>query len=164
MRQISHLDPVTDRARVAAFFAAAADYVILERGAPPGPEVAEEYFTRAPPGVDLAASQRLGLFEGGDLLALVELSFGFPDPDSAYIGLLIALPSARGTGAGTALVRRCEDIARSRGAREIFMAVLDANPRGRAFWEREGFRLRLADREVTIGTKTQIAHRLGKDL
>ena len=44
------------------------------------------------------------------------------------------------------------------------MAVLDANPKGRAFWEREGFRLRLADREVTIGMKTQIAHRLGKDL
>ena len=63
-----------------------------------------------------------------------------------------------------ALLRRCEDIARSRGAREIFMAVLDANPMGRAFWVREGFRLRLADREVTIGTKTQIAHRLGKDL
>ena len=164
MRQIRPLDPVTDRTRVENFFAAAADYVILERGAPPGPEVTEAFFTQAPPGVDPAASQRLGLCDGDDLLALVELSFGFPEADSAYIGLLIALPSARRTGAGTALLRACEEIARSRGAREIFMAVLDANPMGRAFWVREGFRLRLADREVTIGMKTQIAHRLGKDL
>ena len=164
MRQIRRLDPVTDRACVEGLFTAAADYVILERDAAPGPEVTAEFFTQAPPGVDPRSGQRLGLFDGDDLLALVELSFGFPDPDSAYFGLLIALPSARGTGAGPALLRRCEDIARSRGAREIFMAVLDANPKGRAFWEREGFRLRLADREVTLGTKTQIAHRLGKDL
>ena len=54
----------------------------------------EAYFTQAPPGVDLAASQRLGLFEADDMLALVELSFGFPEADSAYIGLLIARPAA----------------------------------------------------------------------
>lgn len=164
MRQIRPLDPVTDRARVEDFFTAAQDYVILERDEPPGPEVTEEFFTQAPPGVDEAASRRLGLFDAGQLQALVEMSFGFPEADSAYIGLLIALPSARGTGAGTALLRACEDIARAKGCREIFMAVLDANPKGRAFWEREGFRLRLADREVTLGKKTQIAHRLGKAL
>lgn len=164
MRQIRPLDPITDHARVEAFFTAAQDYVILERAAPPGPEVTEEFFSQAPPGVDPAASQRLGLFDGDTLQALVEMSFGFPEATSAYIGLLIALPSARGTGAGTALLRRCEEIARNRGATEIFMAVLDANPKGRAFWEREGFRLRLADREVTLGSKTQIAHRLGKAL
>ena len=164
MRQIVALDAVTDRARVEAFFTAAADYVILERGVPPGPEVTDEFFTQGPPGTDRANSRRLGLLQGDDLQALVELSFGFPEPDSAYVGLLIALPAARGTGAGTTLLRACEDIARGCGAREIFMAVLDANPRGRAFWDREGFRLRLADREVTLGSKTQIAHRLGKVL
>lgn len=164
MRQIRPLDPATDRARVEAFFTAAQDYVILERDAPPGPEVTDEFFTQSPPGVDQTASQRLGLFDDDVLQALIEMSFGFPDPDSAYIGLLIAQPSARGTGAGTALLRACEAIARARGCREIFMAVLDANPKGRAFWEREGFRMRLADRPVTLGTKTQIAHRLGKAL
>ena len=164
MRQIRPLDPTTDRARVEAFFTAAQDYVILERDEPPGPEVTDEFFTQTPPGVDPSASQRLGLFDGDHLQALVEMSFGFPEADSAYIGLLIALPAARGTGAGTALLRACEAIARQRGAREIFMAVLDANPKGRAFWEREGFRVRLADRPVTLGTKTQIAHRLGKTL
>ena len=164
MRQIRPLDPTNDRARVDAFFTAAQDYVILERDEPPGPEVTHEFFTQTPPGVDPSASQRLGLFDGDHLQALVEMSFGFPEADSAYIGLLIALPAARGTGAGTALLRACEAIARQRGAREIFMAVLDANPKGRAFWEREGFRVRLADRPVTLGTKTQIAHRLGKTL
>ena len=164
MRQIRPLDPTADRARVEAFFTAVQDYVILERDAPPGPEVTDAFFSQAPPGADPADSQRLGLFDGDVLQALVELSFGFPEADSAYIGLLIALPAARGTGAGTALLRACETFARQRGAREIFMAVLDANPKGRAFWEREGFRLRLADRPVTLGTKTQIAHRLGKAL
>jgi hypothetical protein len=29
--------------------------------------------------------------------------------------------------------------ARGRGVKRLFIAVLDANPMGRAFWEREGF-------------------------
>ena len=164
MRQIRPLDPASDREQVGNFFAACADYVLLERGEPPGPKVTDDFLTQAPPGINPATSRRLGLFEADRLLAVAELSFGFPAVDSAYIGLLIALPESRGTGAGTALLRHCEIIARDRADREIFVGVLDANPRGRAFWEREGFALRRADSSVTIGRKTQTAHRLGKTL
>ena len=73
-------------------------------------------------------------------------------------------PSARGTGAGACLLRHLEAEARARGMVTLYCAVLDANPKGRAFWEREGFTLALPNRPVTLGQKTQIAHRLGKAL
>ena len=161
--QIRSLDPLTDRDLVQQFFLASADYVRLERDADPGPEGTEEFFTDAPPGCDPAQSLRLGLFNPG-LIGIAELSFGYPTATDAFIGLMMIAPSAQGTGAGAFLLRHLEAAARARSKRSLFLAVLDANPRGRAFWEREGFALVLANRPVTLGAKTQLAHRMGKVL
>jgi len=73
---IRRLDPSSDRALVDAFFQEAADYIAIERGEGPGPEVTDEFFTDAPPGCDPAASLRLGLFDGVRLIALAEASPG----------------------------------------------------------------------------------------
>ena len=56
-------------------------------------------------------------------------------------------PAARGTGAGPRLLRHIEGAARSR-----------------AFWEREGFTTVLTDSPVTLGSRTQMARRMGKAL
>lgn len=161
--QIRTLDPRTDRALVDAFFAASADYIRLERGADPAPAVTGEFFTDAPPGCDPAASLRLGLFNPG-LIGIAETGFGFPGPSDAYLGLMMIHPAARGTGAGAVLLRHLEQAARTRGCADLYLGVLDANPRGRAFWQREGFSVALADRSITLGQKTQIAHRMRKSL
>jgi GNAT superfamily N-acetyltransferase len=161
--QIRNLDPQTDRAMVDAFFLACADYVRLERDADPGPEVTEEFFAEAPPGCDPAHSLRLGLFDC-DLIGIAELAFGYPAAADAYIGLMMIAPSARRTGAGTFLLRHLEGAARARGMQALFLGVLDANPRGRAFWKREGFNLTSFSGPITLGAKTQLAHRMGKSL
>lgn len=161
---IRPLDPGADRPRLAAFFDAVSDYILLERDAAPGPELLEEFFDDAPPGCDPAASARLGLFEAGQLLGIAEMGFGYPLPGDAYLGLMLLHPAARGGGRGASLLRHLEDLARSRGKTRMALAVLEINPRGRAFWEREGFRLELANREVVLGSVTRIAHRLVKPL
>lgn len=162
--QIRQLDPQADRAALRQFFDAIADYVLIERGTPPDAALIDEFLTEAPPGCDPAASSRLGLFDGGKLIAVAEMAIGFPGPTDAYLGFLAVAAPARGRGAGVHLLQHLQEIARARGAAQMFLAVLDANPRARAFWERQGFRLALANREVTLGTKTHIAHRLGKPL
>lgn len=161
---IRPLDPETDRARLTAFFVGVADYIQLERGTAPGPELMDEFFGDAPPGCDPAASARLGLFGAGQLLGIAEMGFGYPKPEDAYLGLMLLHPEARGGGKGACLLRHLEDLARSRGMTRIALAVLEINPRGRAFWEREGFRLELANREVVLGRVTRIVHRLVKPL
>lgn len=161
---IRALHPTDDRTLVDAFFQEASDYITIERGAGPGPEVTEEFFTDAPPGCDPATSLRLGLFDGPRLIALAEAGFGFPEPGDAYLGLMVVSPAARGTGAGPRLLRHIEGAARSRACRALYLAVLEANPRGRAFWEREGFTTVLTDSPVTLGSRTQMARRMGKAL
>lgn len=165
---IRPLDALADRALVEGFWPAVADYIRLERGAEPGPALAraltEDYFTQAPPGIDPATGLRLGLFEGAQLVGIAELAFGYPEPADAYLGLMLLAADRRGRGAGRALLQTVEEAARARTAARLYLAVLDANPRGRAFWEREGFRLHEAGRSVTLSGKTQGACRLVKPL
>jgi ribosomal protein S18 acetylase RimI-like enzyme len=52
---------------------------------------------------------------------------------------LAVVDSARGAGAGRALLRAAQDEARSRGARRITLRVLGHNTPGRKLYESEGF-------------------------
>ncbi len=161
---IRRLDAATDRAIVAALFAAAADYILTERGTPPDPRVTDAFFTDCPPGTDPAASHRAGLFDDSGLIGLADLAFGYPEADAAFLGLMILAPEARGRGYGRRFLADLEATARARGCRRIFLAVLEANPRGRAFWEATGFSTDLTNRPVTLGRTTQMARRMVKTL
>jgi hypothetical protein len=47
---------------------------------------------------------------------------------------------------------------------EVFVAVLEPNTRGRAFWERMGFTYELSSDPITTGVATHIRNRLRLDL
>lgn len=136
---IRPLDPAADLARVDAFNRQARDYWFLADRVAPGPQKAAEFFTDGPPGCDPARSHRLGLFQGAALVGLAELSFGFPAPDDGYLGLMILHPDLRGRGHGRMFLRHVEGLARAAGCPRLYLAVLQENPRGQAFWAREGF-------------------------
>lgn len=137
---IRPLDPVTDLDAVIAAYSEAADYWTMAEGTAPDATSAATFFTDCPPGGDPARSHRLGLFVGNRLSGLAELSFGFPTAKDAYLGQMILAPRIRGSGHGRTLLAEVERRARAEGARDLYLAVLDVNARGRAFWEREGFR------------------------
>jgi GNAT superfamily N-acetyltransferase len=137
---IRRLDPDTDLAAVIAAYAEAADYWTLADGKPPDAAKAASFFTDCPPGCDPALSHRLGLFVEGRLAGVAELSFGFPAAGDAYLGALILAPRSRGQGFGRSVLAHVEDLARAAGAPDLYLAVLQENAKGRAFWDREGFR------------------------
>lgn len=136
---IRSLDPINDLAAVATFQAEAADYWLLAEGQCDPAQKAAEFFTDGPPGCDPAQSHRLGLFIENRLSGLAELSFGFPSPADAYLGLMILAPRLRGKGAGPVLLAQIEHLARAAQAPNLYLGVLQANPRGHAFWQRMGF-------------------------
>jgi GNAT superfamily N-acetyltransferase len=137
---IRPLDPLADLPLVAAFYAEAPDYWLFAEGRAPDATKARDFFTDGPPGCDPARSHRLGLFLGGRLQGLAELSFGFPAPEDAYLGLMILAPAAQGQGHGARFLAHAETLARTAGSPRLYLAVIEANTRGWAFWEREGFR------------------------
>jgi GNAT superfamily N-acetyltransferase len=134
---IRPLDPITDLDAVQCMYTRAADYWILADRRPPDRQKAAEFFTDTPPGCDPAASHRLGLFQDGVLVGVAELSFGFPLPEDAYLGLMLLDSTQRNKGLGTEFLTQVQ--ARAAPAPRLYLAVLQANSRGRAFWERHGF-------------------------
>lgn len=159
---IRRLDPAADLALVVALYDQAADYWLLADREPHGPDKAAAFFTDGPPGSDAALSYRMGIFDGETLAGVAELSFGFPEPSDAYLGLMILSAGFRGKGLGKAFVQHLQDLARGRGARRMYLGVLEENPRGRAFWAREGFQdTGVSRRDLDTG---HLMVRLGKDL
>jgi GNAT superfamily N-acetyltransferase len=136
IRPLSH---DADRAHVADLFARAADYVLLESGLPPAPDAADDFFTEVPPGLTGADSCQFGLFTDHRLDAMATLAVGYPEPDDAYIGLLIVDAAQRRRGLGQILAAHIIAHCRARGATRLLIAVLDANAPGRAFWAKMGF-------------------------
>lgn len=161
---IRALDPVADRARVAAMMDQAADYYRLWLGHPAGEAEVHDFFTGAPPEIDPATSRHLGLFVEGHLAGIAQMVFGFPTSADPYLGLMILAPQARGQGHGPHLLAHVEEIARATGAPTLYLAVLRANPRGRAFWERMGFAATGVTRTDNSHGQNHTVYRLAKAL
>lgn len=152
----------SETALVAQFYREAPDYWLLAEGRVDAERQAQEFFTDAPPNCDPAQSDRLGLFVNQRLSGVAEVSYGFPERNDAYIGLMILGTWAQGAGHGRTFLTHVEALARKRHAARLFLAVLDVNPRGRAFWEREGFTdTGLSRKDALTGHTT---YRLGKTL
>ncbi|APX17493.1 GNAT family N-acetyltransferase [Phaeobacter inhibens] len=161
---IRPMDSVAEIDLVATCYRDAPDYWLLVEGVLPGRDKAERFFTDGPPGCDPAQSYRLGLFLEGRLSGLAELSFGFPEPQDAYLGLMVLGPWAQGAGYGRRFLAHVEGLARERGAAQTFLAVVEANARGRAFWEREGFKPTGVSGKMQFGQCHHRLHRLVKPL
>jgi len=154
-----------DASTVRDLYDRAADFVMLESGTAPSDTMVADFFTDCPPGGDLAASCKLGMFiPGGLLVAIADMAFGYPETDDAYIGLLLIDRNCRGMGLGRIFLDHLIATARTRNATRLLIAVLDDNLRGRAFWEREGFRLLQSIPDFKAGLKTHIVHRMWRQL
>jgi len=159
------LDPARDTELVQIFFERASDYIRLESGQAPTSETTEDFFSGHVPGRDLAKAHKLGVErDNGELTAIIDLGFDFPEKNDAYIGLMLIAPEHRGAGLGRALLKHIKHIARQQEAPRLLLAVLDGNGRGRTFWEREGFRTVLSTEPRRSGVKMHVYHRLALQL
>lgn len=136
---IRELDPVKDRAAVESLLTEAQDYYHLWKGMAPGEEEIDDFLAGGPPNYDVQRSHRLGLYLDGRLSGVAELSFGFPEAGNAYLGLMILAPRARSSGNGQAFLAHVEALAKAGQSPMLYLAVLEKNHRGRAFWDRMGF-------------------------
>jgi len=109
---IRDLNDPDDRPALRDFYDRAQDYIILETGLVPSDDTIDELFQNAPPGGDPAECIRLGLFDDqGVIQGVCEQSFGYPNPNSSYLGLLILSPKLRGSGYGPILFERMKNTA-----------------------------------------------------
>ena len=158
------LDAARDLDAVTALCASAADYLELEVGPENPVAAARRFFNDRPPG-DGVTPLKLGLRRGeGPLVGIADLAIGYPDRRDAFIGLLLLAPDQRGQGLGALAVERLAAMARQRDCTRLLIGVLEANPRGRAFWQRRGFVLEAVRPGLPFGERVHTVFRMSRPL
>ena len=107
-------------------------------GSPAGRE-AEATFLDLPPGKGPEDKVVLGFFEAEALVGCAEILRSYPDPSTAYLGLLLVSQAHQGRGLGRRILDRVDDLAAAWGCEWIRLAVISTNGKARRFWLRQGF-------------------------
>ncbi|MBS1180353.1 MAG: Acetyltransferase, N-acetylglutamate synthase [Proteobacteria bacterium] len=156
---LAPLQLARDLDSVEAVYCRAADYLALESGLTPA-EAAHAFFEDRPP-ASIEVPLKFGIVgDGGELVAIGDLAFDYPERGDVYLGLLLLVPAARGAGLGSAILSEIQRFARQRGAARLLLGVIDDNTRARAFWERQGFKLAQTSGPHALGHRRHIVHRL----
>ena len=132
-------DSNEDAVALFGLFDQAREYSLLVEGKLPTIEGAKDELTALPPGKQLHDKYYGGYWNDDTLVGCMELIRGHPDPDIAYLGLLLFGNSHQGRGYGRAAMSHISDLARSWGCTKLRLAVIEGNVRGLRFWQREGF-------------------------
>lgn len=117
----------------------AADYVILEVGYAPDDAYVRDFFTATPPDLGPDCLLHYGVMEGPAMVGMICIAEGYEYPDDWWVGLMLLDPAFRNRLIGRRVVNMVKERAKRRQINMIKLAVLSANPRGLAFWQREGF-------------------------
>lgn len=116
------------------------DYTVRVTGYPPGPSDALGLLMMRPDSVPESHKVVLGLFDGDELVAAVDLLRGYPAPEYVFIGLVLVQGPRQGSGVGAAAMAAVERYAgRWPEARRFRLAVVDTNAGVLGFWRRMGF-------------------------
>ena len=91
------------------------------------------------PAIDWRAAYLDGVPAGYIKLSVMTLPFEAAHPDAMELRQLYVVDTCKGTGVADALTEWAIDLARSRGAPEIYLAVFDHNQRAKRFYARHGF-------------------------
>lgn len=118
---------------------AAPTYSLKVDGLKSIPGDARDTLTDPPPNCTMDQKHVLVLRDGGKAVGVADVVQGFPDSDTAFLGLLLLREDHQRKGMGKSFYRMIEAmVAEKFGCRKIRLAVVDSNPVG-PFWEKMGF-------------------------
>jgi|GEM_PF-3575605 len=132
-----------DRADLMRFCRDNPDYDVLVTGEVSQPEAwAEDFLTELPPGAyHPGPTYKLVVRKPNEatILAILDVTLGLIDPRVGHIGLFQVAGALHGTGLAPALHEALERWMAGRGMEVLRLGVLTTNPRGAAFWARQGY-------------------------
>lgn len=111
------------------------------QGAPAGTHEAESTLAELPPGKTLDDKFVFGIYAGAEMVGCADVIRGWPDAETAIVGLLLFAERHHRQGYGTRAQVEIERIARGWGMSRMRLGVLAANAEVLPFWEGRGFAL-----------------------
>lgn len=96
------------------------EYAERVTGHPPGPSDALSALISVPPDFDPEGKCAIGLWDGCDLVAFADVLLGYPNPEVAFVGLMVVHGDRQGEGLG----RRLHEGVLQRVRREPFVHTM----------------------------------------
>jgi GNAT superfamily N-acetyltransferase len=116
-----------------------ADFIHLIEGRQVAPGDGAEMLHERPPDAPDVEKRVIGVFDGPELVGVIEFLIGYPAEGSWYVGLYLLDPDRRRAGLGGRLYAAFQDWAQREGCRTVRLAVQDQNAAAFRFWTRQGF-------------------------
>lgn len=95
--------------------------------------------TALPPGKMAEDKHYLGFYEKDMLVAVMDLIEGFPNAQTAFIGLFMVNSACQGKGIGGAIISEGLHALANMGFAYCRLGYVESNPQSKAFWEKCGF-------------------------
>jgi ribosomal protein S18 acetylase RimI-like enzyme len=92
-----------------------------------------------PPGVDIADKYYVGFFNGEEMVAVLDLIDGYPEPAIGYIGFFMMNVALQGKKIGSAIIQDVCSYLKQIGKTAIRLAIAKDNPQANHFWKKNGF-------------------------
>lgn len=133
------LQSSTDIAALQAVLENAASFSLLTEGHLPSSTAAQEAMLAKPPHLGEDDKLMLGFFLDDHLIGCADICRGYPEADTAFIGLLLFAEPFQGQGHGKTAMHTLRNIALTWHCQRIRISVIANNTAALAFWRREGF-------------------------
>ncbi len=92
-----------------------------------------------PPGIGLSDKYFVGFYQNENLIAVMDLIDGYPEPDIAFIGFFMMSKALQGQGTGTAMIQETAEYLKAAGKKAVRLAIDKGNPQSTHFWKKNGF-------------------------
>ena len=93
-----------------------------------------------PPGKGPGNKYYLGFYDGGVLMAVLDLIHGYPERETAFIGFFMTDRAAQGRGLGSEIIEELCGALRNMGFAAVRLGWVQGNPQAEHFWHKNGFR------------------------
>ena len=92
-----------------------------------------------PPGVDIADKYYVGFFNGEEMVAVLDLIDGYPEPDIGYIGFFMMNAALQGKQIGSEIIQDVCSYLKQIGKTAIRLGIAKDNPQANHFWKKNSF-------------------------
>ena len=127
-----------DAQSVLRFYEGNPKYFAAMSSAPSLKSVCED-MDALPPGKTEKDKHYLGFFGGETLVAVMDLIEGFPNPETAFIGLFMVNRDYQGRGVGSAIICDALHALCKMGFSYVRLGYVETNAQSKAFWYKNGF-------------------------
>ena len=106
----------------------------------PTVESLTEVISRVPEGAELGDKCFVGFYEGENLVAVLDLITGYPEPDDAFIGWFMVDGHRQRQGIGSQIFADVRAAMAAQGYDHMMLSCEKENAEAIAFWQAQGFR------------------------